>query len=282
MKKLLLFVGLIAMAVSCASQKPVKKNEQNEMNNERLTYFSFDHHNSMARFHGEKYNVNTLKDGRIHVVIDESFPEEKEFYLNDSTIFDELLEIVKTYQTDKYKSDYMPEMEVTDGDSWSLYYKYDTKRSVSSGGYMAWPDNYRDMRHALSEYFKKWREYEKGVLTIDFFKFTQKNNQGRDIEYTLERGKKEATMTLRNAEKGVKGKTLKVSNDVLKELQEMTNVSQMKSDLYNYHTDNPDATRSTYFVRYNTGDTISGYTCYTQYPSQKESMTIEFFSRWLK
>ncbi len=285
MKKLLLLVGLIAMAVSCASQKPVKNNENNQeikMNTERLTYFSFDHHNSMVRFNGEKYSVTTMKDGRIHVVIDESFPGEKEFYLNDSTIFDELLEIVKTYEMDKYKSDYMPEWEVTDGDSWSLYYKYDTKRSVSSGGYMAWPDNYRDMRHALSEYFKKWREYKDGVLAIDFFKFTQKNKKGRDIEYTMERGEKEATVTLRNAEEGVKGKTVKVSNDILQELMEAANVSQLKSTMYDYHTDDENATRSTYFVRYNTGDTISGYTCHTQYPSQKESMMIEFFSRWLK
>ena len=276
MNKILLFTGLMTLAVSCASPK----HNNNEMNTERLTYFSFDHHNSMAMFNGEKYNVSSMKDGRIHVVIDEGFPEEKEFYLEDSTIFDELLSLVKTYKMDKYKENYQPRMEVFDGDSWSLYYKYDSKRSVSSGGYMAWPDNYREMRQTLSDYFQKWREYQKGVFVMDYFKFTCKNNQGSDMEYTLERGEEEATMTLRDAERGI-DKKLKVSNQILRELQERANSVQLKSTLYDYYTEDENATRCTY-VRYNTGDTISGTTCHTQYPSHKVSAILDFFSRWLE
>ena len=60
---------------SCISQNP------KEMNTERLTYFSFDHHNTMAMFSGEKYQVSAEKDGRIHVVIDEGYPKEKDFYI---------------------------------------------------------------------------------------------------------------------------------------------------------------------------------------------------------
>ena len=157
MKKLVVIVGLLAFMVSCMSQKPGKNN----MNTERLTYFSFDHHNSMAQS-GDKYKVSTMEDGRVKVVIDEGFFEEKSFYLDDSAIFDELLAIVKTYKMDKYKRDYKPWAQIFDGDSWSLYYKYNSGRSVSSGGYMAWPDNYHDMRQALSDYFQKWREYQNG------------------------------------------------------------------------------------------------------------------------
>ena len=274
MKRIPLFTGLLALVVSCASPK-----HNNEMKTEHLTYFSYDHHNSMAIFYGEKYDVSIMEDGRVHVVIDEGFPGEKEFYLDDSTIFDELLEIVKTFKMDKYKENYQPGMQVFDGDSWSLYYKYDSNRSVSSGGYMAWPDNYRDMRKALSDYFQKWREYQQGVLAMDYFKFTCKNRQGCDIEYTLERGDAEAVMTLRNAEKGI-DKTLKVSNDVMKELQEQANSVQLKSTLYDYHTDDENATRCTYFVRYNTGDTLNGYTCHTQYPSHKVTAILEFFGHY--
>ncbi len=277
MKRLLLLAGLLILTVSCVSQQIENKKE---MKTERLTYFSYDHHNSMAMFSGEKYNVSTMKDGRIHVVIDEGFPGEKEFYLEDSTIFDDLLAIVKLYKMDKYKNNYQPDMQIFDGDSWSLYYKYDTRRTVSSGGYMAWPDNYREMRHALSEYFKKWREYQDGVLKIDYFKFTSKNNQGRDIEYTMKRGETDALVTLRNAEEGV-NKTIIVSNNYLQELQERANSVRLKEKMYDYNPTEEDATRSTYFVLYNTGDTVSGATGYTQYISQKESAIIDFFSRWL-
>lgn len=46
--------------------------------------------------------------------------------------------------------------------------------------------------------------------------------------------------------------------------------------------DDPEATRCTYYVRYNTGDTLSGITCHTQYPSHKVSGIIDFFNHWLK
>lgn len=275
MKRLLLLVGLLVLTVSCMSQKHLINKK---MNTERLVYFSFDQQNAFARC-GEKYEVGIMKDGRIHVVIDEGFPGEKELYLDDSTIFDELLALVKTYKMDKYKSNYQPEMQIFDGDSWSLYYKYDSQRSVSSGGYMAWPDNYREMRRALSEYFQKWRDCQVGVVTIDYFKFTCKNNQGRDQEFTLERGEKEATVTLRDAERGI-DKSLKVSNNLMKELQERANSVQLKSKMYDYYTEDEDATRCTYFVRYNTGDTVSGITCYDKYPSHKASAILDFFNRW--
>ena len=53
------------------------------------------------------------------------------------------------------------------------------------------------------------------MLRIDYFKFTSKNNKGLDIEYTLERGETEATVTLRDAERGLDS-TLKVDNQYLK------------------------------------------------------------------
>ena len=65
--------------------------------------------------------------------------------------------IVKNFKMDKYKRDYKPMFDIYDGDSWSLYYSYDSGRSVSSGGYMAWPSNYHEMRNALSAYFSKWQ-----------------------------------------------------------------------------------------------------------------------------
>jgi hypothetical protein len=266
----------MSFVISCVSPK----HNNNEMDTERLTYFSFDHHNTRS-LSGEKYDVSTTDDGRVHVVIDEGSPGEKEFYLADSMIFDELLAIVKTYKMDKYKKDYKTRMKIYDGDSWSLYYKYDTDRTVSSGGYMAWPNNYREMRQGLSDYFRKWRDHQEGVLMMDYFNFTCKNKQGCDMEFTLERGNEEATMTLHDKERGI-DKTLKVSNDIMRELQEKANSVNMKDKSYDYYTEDEEATRCTYYVRYNTGDTISGITCHTQYPSRKVSGVINFFSRWIE
>lgn len=276
MSRMPLLSAIIALAVSCVSPTAGNKDKLPE----RLTAFRFNHHNSMAMYNGENYNVTTMSDGRIHVVIDEGFPGEKEFYLNDTTIFDELLTIVKTYKMDKYKENYKTWMDIRDGDSWSLNYTYNTSRSVSSGGYMAWPKNYKEMRNTLADYFQKWRNHTQGVLIFDYFKFTSKNNKGQDQEFTLERGDEEATMTLRDAERGI-DKTINVSNDVLQLLQERANTVNLKSTIYDYVTDDKEATRCTYFVRYNTGDSISGITCHTQYPSHKVRGILDFFDKWL-
>lgn len=262
----------MALVASCV--KPSANG--NEMQGTRLTYFSFDHHNSMSQS-GENYNISIADDGRTHVVIDEGSEGEKEFYLADSTIFDELLAIVRTYKMDKYKENYKTWMEITDGDTWSLYYKYDTGRSVSSGGYMAWPKNYHEMRQALADYFQKWRDWDKGVLIMDYFKLTCKNNKGCDQEYTLERGEEEATLTLRDAERGI-DTTMKVSNDIMQQLQMRANSVNLKDKMYDYYTDDEEATRCTYFVRYCTGDTVSGITCHTNYPSHKVRGLQEFFN----
>lgn len=154
MSRYLLFVGLLIVATSCV----LPKNKSNDkMNTERLTHFSYEWHNAMAES-GVSYDVTAMKDGRVHVVIDKGFSREKEFYLDDNALLGELLTIVKKYEMDKYESYYQPEMEVYDGTSWRLSYSYDSGRIVSSGGYMASPDNYREAVNEVSGCFRKWRE----------------------------------------------------------------------------------------------------------------------------
>ena len=276
MKKDILLLALLALTISCNSQSP--KNGK-DMNTERLTYFSFDHHNTMACFYGEKYQVSAMKDGRIHIIIDEGFPKEKDFYIEDTTIFDELTAIVKQFKMDKYKDNYQPMMRIFDGDSWSLYYKYDSGRSNRSGGYMAWPSNYHEARQAISEYFQKWREYAVELKRIDFFRYTSKNNQGCDIEYRLERGEEEATLYIRNAEYNT-DQQLSVSNDYLEELQELVNIYSLKDNI-SRTTDDDSVTNYSYLVNYSNGDTIDIKGYYTTFVSGTGAAFQYFFERWL-
>ena len=265
----------MTLLISCNAQNHDNKN----MKTERLTYFSYDHHNTMAWHSGEKYNVSTEKDGKIHIVIDEGFPEEKDFYVDDTTIFDEIDAIVKEFKMDKWKNDYRPKMRIFDGDSWSLYSKYDSGRSISSGGYMDWPSNYREARHAISDYFQKWRDYPIQAKVIDFFQYTCKNNQGRDIEYRLERGEQEAKLFIHNTEYDT-DKELTVSNDYLTELQELVNMHRLK-DGYNHTTDDDSASVYRFFIAYNTGDTIDFTGYYTTFVSGQTSPFLSFFGHWL-
>ena len=275
-KKNILLIASMILMVSCNAQNT---NNTKDMKTERLTYFSFNHHNTMARFYGESYQVSAGKDGRIRVIIDEGFPKEMDFFVDDTTIFDALTAIVKEFKMDKYKSDYEPSMRVFDGDSWSLYYKYNSGQSHSSGGYMAWPDNYREARSAINDYFQQWREYAKETKRIDSFQYTSKNNKGCDIEYRLERGEEEATLYIRNAEYGTDEQRF-VSNDYLDELQELVNIYRLKDDS-NRTTDDDSVTNYHYLVYYNNGDTIDIKGYYTTFLSGTGEAFEGFFERWL-
>ena len=90
-----------------------------------------------------------------------------------------------------------------------------------------------------------------------------------------------ATVVIRDAQRGV-DKRLQVDNDYMKKFNQMANSVRLMVKVYDYVTDDAEATRCTYFVRYNTGDTISGITCYTQYPSNKVTAILEFFNRWVE
>lgn len=276
MKKSILLLAFLALMVSCNAQN---NNNSKNMKTERLTYFSFGHHNTMRIDIGEKYKVETMKDGRIHIVIDEGFPKEKEFYIEDTTIFVELQALVKEFKMDKYKEDYQPRMRIFDGDSWSLYYKYDSRRSVSSGGYMAWPNNYHEAHQAISEYFQKWRDYPIQAKEIDLFQYTCKNNQGRDIEYRMERGEQEAKLFIRNAEYDT-DKEVSVSNDYLTELQELVNIYRLK-EAYDRTTDDDSTSVYRFFICYNTGDTIDFTNYYTTFVSGQTAPFLSFFDHWL-
>ena len=271
-KNLLLLVLMCSLA-SCIAQNT------KEMEKERLTYFSFDHHNTMVWHSGEKYNVSTEKDGRIHIIIDEGFPEEKDFYINDTTIFDELDSLIKAFKMHKWHDKYQPKMEIFDGDIWSLYFKYGSDKSKGSGGYMAWPDNYHAARQAISEYFQKWRDYPIPNKEINLFQYTCKNKQGRDIEYRLERGEVEAKLFIRNAEYN-SDKEIAVSNDYLTELQELVNMYRLK-DEYNRTTDDDSASLYRFFICYNTGDTIDFIGYYTTFVGGQVEPFLGFFDRWL-
>ena len=170
-------------------------------------------------------------------------------------------------------------MEIFDGDSWSLYFKYGSEKSKGSGGYMAWPDNYHAARQAISEYFQKWRDYPIPNKEINLFQYTCKNKQGRDIEYRLERGEQEAKLFIRNAEYNT-DKEVAVSKDYLTELQELVNMYRLK-DEYNRTTDDDSASVYRFFICYNTGDTIDFTGYYTTFVSGQTAPFLGFFDRWL-
>lgn len=123
----------------------------------KMTYFTYRISNGWRRENGCNYSVSTGKDGLVHITIDEDKPHEKKIVTDYTGIFDDLQEIVLTYRIYTFKGDYMPDVEITDGDSWSLSVGYVDGPGIRAGGYMAWPEGFGTALNAVHRYFDMWR-----------------------------------------------------------------------------------------------------------------------------
>ncbi len=154
---------------------------------EPMTYFFFGRHNSMNPFDGLSYMAKLLDNGKVQIIINEGYPDEKEIITDDKTIFDDLTEISERFNMRKYKSNYSPDTHITDGNSWSLSILFgkNYKNSISSRGYMAGPKNYAEAKKAIIEYFMKWKEYEVPERQVTDFIFTIYDADGKTSNITL-------------------------------------------------------------------------------------------------
>lgn len=140
--------------------------------NDTITYFSLSSGGGMLRFGGFKYEVELTKEGRTHFVFNKEYPDEVEFTIDDCSVFDSLQQIVLKYKMYNYKGHYEPEMQVLDGESWSLYVKYASRQTISAGGYMAGPDGYwfafDDIRACLDRVKEANHVEVNGVVSFNY------------------------------------------------------------------------------------------------------------------
>ena len=279
MKKMILLFGLFSSIISgCA---------QNAKPTEPMTYFEYNRHNSMRIYKGMSYKVSLLDDGRVNILINDGFPDEKEFTTDDKTVFDGLQALVDKFGMLKYKSDYKPMMHVTDGDSWHLYIRYGKsyKNSYSSSGYMAGPSNHREAENAIVEYFKKWAEMPMPEKKIQEFVFTCHNDRGLDINYHLTRGEDgNATLTMRNTEHPVDGKpfegSMSFDEDNFERLDELVRTSRLKKCEGNSYPSESSNTQY-YKVCYSDGTVYEGTCYYNNYMDFQGRNISAFFGDWL-
>lgn len=252
-----------------------------------MTRFEYDRHNSMRIYNGMSYKVSLLDDGRVDILINEGFPDEKEIITDDKTVFDDLQAIVDEFGMLKYKDSYQPKMHITDGDSWHLYIKYGTgyKNSFSSSGYMAGPDNHRKAEKAIVEYFKKWVETPLPEKRIEEFVFNSHNDRGLEINYHLTRDENgKATLTMCNTEHSVDGKPFEgvfsFNEDYFEELEELVKTSRLKKCEGNQYPSDSSNTQY-YKVSFSDGTVYEGTCYYDNFMDYQGRNISAFFNDWL-
>ena len=176
----------------------------------------------MNRFSGFAYSVEVTKEGKVHFLFNEGYPDEKELTIDDRSVFDSLQAIVMKHKIYKYDSHYRPIFDVLDGTSWHIYITYASGKSISTGGYMSGPDGYRA---AISEFINcldTWKALPAASNDVVSFLY----EYGKD-RYTLERKGDHAVMTIDNTETG-EHQVLDRELDVLDDLRILFNIDRLK------------------------------------------------------
>lgn len=250
MKLMLLAALIAALTGGCKSKTGVVEpgSKTKAPVNDTITYFSLTRGGGMARFSGFRYQVRETKEGRVHFLFNEGYPDEKEFTVDDHSVFDTLQNIVLKYKMYNYSGYYTPEFDILDGESWGLDVDYISGKRIDAGGYMAGPDNYWEAFREIRQYLDQWKALP--VATNDVVYFLYEYGPDR---YTLERKDDHAVMTIDNELSG-KHEVLERELDVLEDLRVLFNVTQLKMDRIRTGELDPDATPWMYEITYSNGD----------------------------
>ena len=217
MKTMIMLAGLLSL-FGCGSPMHSPKPSENDT----ITYFSLSEGGGMSRFSGYSYSVEATKDGKVHFLFNEGYPDEKELTIDDHSVFDSLQTIVMRHKIYKYDSHYRPKVDVLDGTSWSIHVLYASGNSISTGGYMAGPADYRAAIADFINCLNHWKSMP--AATNDVVSFLYEYGPDR---YTIERKDTIAVMTIDNQETGVH-QVLERELDVLDDLRILFNIDRLK------------------------------------------------------
>lgn len=178
----------------------------------------------MNRFSGFGYLVEETKDGKVHFLFNEGFPDEKELFIDDHSVFDSLQAIILKHKIYKYHGHYQPRFDITDGTSWSLSVDYASGKEISAGGYMAGPDGYWVAFNEIIRCLDQWKALPAASNDIESFKYIYGQEQ-----YLFERKDDHTELTYDNQETG-EHKVLQRGLEMLDELRVFININRFKMD----------------------------------------------------
>lgn len=242
--------------------------------NDTITYFSLSEGGGMNRFSGFNYTIEKTKDGKVHFLFDKGLPGEKEFTLDDHSVFDSLQNIVEKYKMYEYSGHYQPEFDITDGSSWDLYVKYTSKKNISAGGYMAGPEGYWAAFREIIECLDHWKEMP--VATNDVISFLYV--YGKE-SYSIERKDDHAVLTYDNEETGAH-RELERELDLMEDLRITFNIGGLKMNQTRGKTDS-EGTPWFYDITYRNGEHYRYESCDREFRCGYTEQLQGFISNWM-
>lgn len=215
MVKIMIVLASILSLFGC--QSPANGHQ-----NDTITYFSLTKGGGMNRFSGYRYSVKETQEGLVRFRFDEGYPDEKEFTIDDHSVFDSLLRIVNKYKMYNYHGFYKPEFDILDGHSWHLDITYASGKTVGAHGYMAGPAGYGDAFYEIRQCLDQWKTIP--VANNDINVFVYEYGPER---YRIERKEDHALLIVENEETD-EHQELERSLQLLENLRIFINVHELK------------------------------------------------------
>lgn len=243
--------------------------------NDTIRSFSLSEGGGMNRFGGFGYYIKETKDGKVLFRFDEGLPYEKEFILDDHSVFDSLQQIITKHKMYTYYGHYQPPFDITDGGSWSLYVRYASGNSIDAGGYMAGPDGYGAAFREIRQCLDHWKELP--VAANEVLSFLYEYGKER---YTIERKEDHAVLTYDNEATG-EHQELERELEMLEDLRIMFNIDRLKMNDTRGELEG-EYTPWMYDITYSNGD----HYCYESYDRDFKcgytNILQGFISNWME
>lgn len=254
----------------CRSQQPPKSDLPE---GDRIVYFTLSKGGGMRRFSGYKYKVQETKDGQVHFLFNHEYPDEKEFYVDDHSVFDTLGAIVRKYRMDRYRSRYEPRMEILDGYSWNLYVKYASGKTISSGGYMAGPDNWSQAREELLNCLNSWKNKPGLANELEFLKYSYGSTN-----YDFRRKGDHAVVTVVDETKGLH-EWVEKPLDIMEELRVMAVTEGLRVD-GKLESDDPESIPFKFELAFSNGEHYAYESYDLKYKCHYTEVFFWFLKQW--
>lgn len=269
MLKIIVLMGILSSIFGCQTPNGNPKVDPNDS----IIYFSLMQGGGMRRFDGFRYRVETTKDGRVHFLFNEDYPDEKSFTIDDHSIFDNLQQIVLKHKMYNYSGNYQPEMRIFDGHSWSLYVKYASRATISAGGYMAGPDGYGKAFDDIISCLDRWKETPVEANPLVSFDYVYGTTH-----YRIEPQDDHTLVTIDNASTGLH-EVIEKPLDMMEDLR-MTTIIEGLRESWDSKSDDPNSTPFEFDILFSNGDQYVYKSYDLNYRCHKTEVMYWFLERW--
>jgi len=266
--KRMIALGIIASLFGCISGSRVTSDDT-------IVSFSYSKDGGMRYDAGFSYSVNKTGDGKAHFVFDKNLPGEKEFTIDDLSVFDSLQKIILKHRMYRYSGYYRPRARIMDGKTWYFDVEFASGKTIDAHGYMRGPRGYGKAFDEVVACFDEWKKLPGDIKDIVSFQYIY----GME-EYCLQR-KEDCTQVTYDNHETNEHSVIEKDLEMLDDLRVFCIVRKLRKN-GSYRPEEENIIPWSYEIHYSNGEHYLYQSFDRDYPCGNTHDIQGFISRWLK